>query len=213
VELCSIVVSGGSGTRIGGSVPKQLHRIGAHRILDWSVLAVARVCARVVVVAPEGLVDDHRPAVELTIPVEVVTGGPTRSASVRAGLSALERRHPTHVLIHDAARPAVPAAVVDRVVARLADGAAAVVPVIPVTDSLRYVEGGSVDRDALCAVQTPQGFTFELIRKAHRGDADASDDASLVDAMGVPVVHVEGDPHNVKVTVASDVALAGILLG
>ncbi len=204
-----IVVAGGIGSRLGDDAPKQFKSVGAKRVLDWSVEAIAAVCDAVVVVAHPDLLAGH----QSDLADVVVPGGVTRADSVRAGLAAAAEFEPSHVLIHDAARPAVPAALVSRVVSALKDGKEAVVPVIPVTDSLRHVEGGAVDRSQFRAVQTPQGFAFDLIRRAHDGGGDATDDASLVDALGAEVVHVEGDPKNIKVTVAADLALAEILLG
>lgn len=83
---------------------------------------------------------------------------------------------------------------------------------VPLTDSLRHVDGGAVDRDQFRAVQTPQGFSFALVRRAHQSEGESTDDASLVDAIGELVTHVDGDPQNIKVTVAADLALAEILL-
>lgn len=177
-------------------------------MLDWSIAAMQRVSTSVVVVLPEDLV-----AGPLGPGVDVVAGGTTRAESVRSGLDRARRQDPTHVLVHDAARPCVPASVVDRVVAALEAGHRAVVPVVPVTDTLRRVQGGTVDRSTLRAVQTPQGFEFDVIVRAHAAGTDATDDAGLVDALGVAVHHVEGDPANIKITVAADLSVAEILLG
>jgi 2-C-methyl-D-erythritol 4-phosphate cytidylyltransferase len=208
VKVVGIVVAGGAGSRFGRDRPKQLQSVGGKRILDWSVEAIAAVSDAVVVVAHPALLSDHQSASADV----VVPGGTTRADSVRAGLSAAAEFNPSHVLIHDAARPAVPATVVRGVVSALEQGNDAVVPVVPVTDSLRHVNGGAVDRNQFRAVQTPQGFEFNLIRRAHDGGADATDDASLVDAIDAPVFHVDGDPKNIKVTVTADLALAEILL-
>ncbi len=193
---------------MGGTVLKQFVTIAGRPMLEWSVAAVGRVSAAVIVVVPAGTAADvaRRPGVEVT------TGGTTRAASVRAGLDAARRHDPTHVLIHDAARPCVPADVVDRVVEAMTAGSLAVVPVVAVTDTLRWVDGGTFDRSQVCAVQTPQGFALDVIERAHASTTDATDDAGLVDALGLEVLHVAGDPTNIKVTVAADLALAEILL-
>jgi 2-C-methyl-D-erythritol 4-phosphate cytidylyltransferase len=183
--------------------------VAGKRILDWSVDAMAAGSDAVVVVAHSDLLDQHHSAGA----TQVVAGGATRAQSVRAGLTAAATYEPTHVLIHDAARPVVSTDVVHRVVQALVSGADAAVPVVPVTDSLRHVDGGAVDRAKFLAVQTPQGFSFAVISQAHSNGGDATDDASLVDAIGVPVEHVDGDPINIKVTVAADLAVAEILLG
>lgn len=208
MNIVAIVVAGGTGTRLGEPVPKQLLVVGGKRLIDWSVSAMARVADHVVVVAHPDLLEEHHSG-----DATVVAGGATRAESVRRGLEAATLKNPSHVLIHDAARPLVSDTVSGAVVNSLAAGNDAVIPVVPVTDSLRSVDGGSVDRSQFLAVQTPQGFSFDLIQRAHAAGADATDDASLVDALGVPVQHVDGDPQNIKVTVAADLALAEILLG
>lgn len=207
MELWAVVVAAGSGSRFGG--PKQLARLGGRSLIDWSVAAMSRVCDGVVVVGPDALGG----AADLGV-ADRVEGGATRSDSVRAGLRALNALAPSadHVLVHDAARPLVPAAVVDRVVAALVDGADAVVPVVAVTDTLRTVDGRAVDRDGYVAVQTPQGFRVAILAAAHAGGSVATDDATVVESMGHRVVHVEGDPINMKVTFPHDLVVAEQLL-
>ena len=146
----------------------------------------------------------------------VVSGGATRAASVRAGLAAVPSDAGV-IVVHDAARPlASPelfAAVVHAVRAVGIDGA---IPVVPVSDTLkRVVDGqvvGTVDRDGLLAVQTPQAFAAEALRAAHAGGGEATDDAGLLEVAGLAVVAVEGDPRNVKLTRSEDLALAEALL-
>ena len=208
MKIVAIVVAGGKGARLGDPLPKQLLEVAGKRLLDWSVAAMTAVAENVVVVAHPDLLEEHRSGTAVVVP-----GGATRADSVRAGLVAVAQYEPTHVLIHDAARPAVSAAVSGAVIKALAAGHQAAIPVVPVTDSLRHVDGGSVDRSQFLAVQTPQGFAFDLIERAHASGNDATDDASLVDALGETVIHVDGDPQNIKVTVAADLALAEILLG
>ncbi len=203
------MVAGGSGARFGAL--KQLQILGGRRVLDWSVDAIAPVVAGVVVVVPQDRWSDL--CVELAdLPVDaIVPGGATRSDSVRAGLAALGPEA-THVLVHDAARPLATPALAERVVDALAAGAAGVVPVVPVTDSLRTVEGEPVDRSRFVAVQTPQGFRLDDLREAHRSDQVATDDAALLDRLGLPVVHVDGETANLKITQPHDLRLAEALL-
>lgn len=199
-----VVVAGGSGRRFGAL--KQLEMLDDRRVLDRAVdvLAGAGVDG-VVLVVPTDLADRSDLPGDVT-----VSGGPTRSASVRAGLAVVPAGV-DRVLIHDGARPLASRELVGRVIAGL-DRAAAVVPVVPVTDSLRRVDGGAVDRSGFVAVQTPQGFDRAVLTRAHGAGADATDDASLVDALGESVLHVEGEATNIKITRPVDLAIAHVLL-
>ncbi|MDR2896780.1 MAG: 2-C-methyl-D-erythritol 4-phosphate cytidylyltransferase, partial [Propionibacteriaceae bacterium] len=143
--------------------------------------------------------------------VQVVTGGLLRQDSVRLGLASAPDA--TTVLVHDAARPLVPPFLVTMVLAAVRDGADVVVPVLPVTDSLRRLrrDGSSpVDRSDFVRVQTPQGFKADLLRQAHLaiGDREYSDDASLCESIGAHVQTVPGDPLAFKITEPLDLKLA-----
>ena len=205
MDLWGVVVAGGGGSRYGGL--KQFDLLAGRRVLDWSVAALRPVCRGVVVVVPVSALA----GLQLPPGLTGVAGGDTRSGSVRAGLDALPAAA-SHVLVHDAARPLVTAEVVARVRDALVAGAVAAVPVVPVTDSLRTVEGRPVDRGGLVAVQTPQGFRVDVLRAAHGEGDTATDDASLVDQLGLPVVHVQGDPANMKITDPQDLRIAEVLL-
>ncbi len=204
----AVVVAAGSGRRFGAA--KQYERLAGRRVLDWSLDAArgrgdeARAGV-VLVVAPELRVASE-PSADL-----VVAGGATRSASVRAGLAALPA-DATLVVVHDAARPVPVPGVWRRVLGALTQGADAAVPVVAVADTLRELSGITVDRDRFVAVQTPQGFRADLLRRAHAGEPEGSDDASLIDAIGARVVLVDGDPANIKVTTPVDLLLADLLL-
>jgi len=200
-----VIVAGGSGARYGRL--KQLEPLGGQRVLDWSVRALKPLCAGLVVVVPEQLVD----TVQIDGVDAVVAGGADRSASVRAGLDAVEAGA-THILVHDAARPLLTSALIERVITALADGADGAVPVVAISDSLRTVEGEPVDRSAYVAVQTPQGFTIKALRDAHDGGTSASDDATLVAAQGLVVRHVSGESSNLKITEPVDLEIAEALL-
>lgn len=202
-----MLVAAGSGRRFGRA--KQYEALGGRRVLDWSLTAcraalggersgVVLVVAAEHVAVPEPLAD------------VVVAGGATRSASVRAGLAAVPVGTEL-VVVHDAARPVPVPGVWQRVLGALAQGADAVVPVVAVTDTLRELGGVTVDRGRFVAVQTPQGFRTELLRRAHARGGEASDDASMVEAIGGRVVLVDGDPSNIKVTTPLDLCLAGVL--
>lgn len=200
-----VIVAGGTGARFGRL--KQLEKLGSRRVLDWSVEALRPVCHGIVVVLPEDLVVDT----DVVGVDAVVAGGVDRSASVRAGLAAVPDSA-THVLVHDAARPLASPALARRVLDALVDGAAGVVPVVPVQDSLRTIDGTPVDRSQYVAVQTPQGFDVGLLRQAHESGASATDDASLFADLGVVVCHVEGEATNLKITESHDLRIAEVLL-
>ena len=207
-DVWAVVVAAGSGQRFGG--PKQFEVLGDQRVLDRSVELCRRVCAGVVVVvspAAVGTANGSVPGAD-----SVVAGGATRSESVRRGLAALPQAA-TFVLVHDAARPLCPPDVARRVVAALRAGASAVVPVIPVTDTIRTTDGTVLDRDTLHAVQTPQGFRRTALEAAHASDAEATDDAGLMELVGAQVVTVAGDPINLKLTTPNDLIVARAVLG
>lgn len=203
MPVWSIVVAAGSGSRFGER--KQFLPLGARRVLDWSVEAASARSDGVVLVVPEDAAGHPEPGTD-----RVVVGGPTRSASVRAGLAAVPEDAEV-IVVHDAARPVPVPEVWERVLAAVAAGADAAVPGVPVTDTLRAVGGGTVDRALFVSVQTPQAFRAAALRAAHAGGAEGTDDASLVEAGGGRVVVVDGDPANIKITNRVDLALAELL--
>lgn len=210
-EVWAIVVAGGSGSRFGDSTPKQFLDLGGLRVIDWALAAAGAACDGVVVVLPP----DH---LRVTLPpgMTAVPGGGTRSESVRAGLAAVPGDAPV-IVVHDAARPLADPALFERVIAAVRDGADGAVPGIAVPDTVKRVDqsGGVVetlDRAALRAIQTPQAFAADVLRRAHAGGGDATDDAALVEAAGGRVVVVDGDPANLKVTGPDDLPRAEALL-
>ena len=216
------MVAAGSGSRLGASLPKALVPLDGISLVRRSVDNFARAgVQRIVVTIPSGLESAFATALEGTdIPVTCVVGGQRRQDSVRLALDALAGlEEQASVLVHDAARPLVPAMVVSRVVGALRDGALAVVPTLAVVDSIREVSGESsvvVDRARLRAVQTPQGFAFGTLRDAHvhvnAVGIDVTDDAAACEATGVNVVLVEGDRLCLKITEAIDLSLAEAML-
>lgn len=181
---------------------------GDETVFDLSVAeAVRHSDGIVVVVAADSPLLLGKPAAGVTF----VAGGDSRSASARNGLAAVPD-DTAIVLIHDAARPLADAGVYDRVIDAVRHGAAAVVPTIAVVDTIRSVDGGVVDREALRAVQTPQGFLASVLREAHATQAEATDDAALVEALGHEVVLVDGDVRNLKITRPADIAMARALI-
>jgi 2-C-methyl-D-erythritol 4-phosphate cytidylyltransferase len=207
----SIVVAGGSGRRFGQL--KQYALLGGRPVLHWAVAACRTCSAGVVLVVPDGD-GDH----ELHGADAVVTGGPTRAASVRRGLAAVPADAAV-IVVHDAARPLASPALFAAVVAVVTGGGAdGAVPGVPPSDTIKAVdESGRVtdtlDRTTLVAVQTPQAFRAVLLRQAHDAESTgATDDAMLVEALGGTVQVVPGEPGNLKITDPGDLGAAERLL-
>lgn len=210
----AIVVAAGAGLRAGQPVPKQFAPWRGKPVVRHSVeTLIAAGSAPVVVCIPEG--GESLAAAALDgLAVRLVTGAATRQGSVRAGLEAMADSAPERVLIHDAARPLIPSAVLGRLAAALGTAPGAT-PVLPVVDSLCHDAAGTMgapaDRAALRRVQTPQAFRYDAILAAHRawsGAAEAGDDAQVARAAGMTVALVEGDEALHKLTFASDFAAA-----
>ncbi len=199
-----IVVAAGSGRRFGGA--KQLGLVDDEMVVARSVRIAASVCDGVVLVlTPEIMQELHVIGAAVT-----TSGGATRSASVRQGLAHVPDDAQV-VLVHDAARPLASPDLFERVVDAVHHGAAAAVPAVAVVDTIRSVDGGVVERDRLRAVQTPQGFDADVLRAAHAGEPEGTDDAGLVEAAGHRVVLVEGEATNLKITSPHDLAVADLL--
>ena len=211
-----VVPAAGAGTRLGPGAPKALRLVAGEPLLVHAVRRL-RACpsvSSVVVAAPAGSVDDVAELLA-AFDVVVVAGGVERQDSVRLGVAALPPEVDL-VLVHDAARALVPVTVVEAVVEALRAGALAVVPVLPLADTVKRVAGDAVvetvPREELRAVQTPQGFVRPLIEEAHGSPSLVTDDASMVEALGVKVVTVPGSPEAFKVTTALDLLLAEAVL-
>lgn len=209
MQTAVIIVAAGAGLRAGGPLAKQWQPLAGRSLVQHCVdrFAAHPGVARIVVVVPPGSEAALWPRTD-AIEIGYVEGGATRQASVRAGLGLIEGTGLTHVLIHDAARPLVPAAVIDRVLAALAEGPAAA-PALEVVDALwRGTEGqvtGTQDRAGLWRAQTPQGFDLRAILDAHRRFAGvAADDVEIARAAGLPVRIVAGDEAAFKITHQDD---------
>jgi 2-C-methyl-D-erythritol 4-phosphate cytidylyltransferase len=217
----AVLVAAGRGERLGTGRPKAFAGLGGRPLLAESLerLDASQWVEAVVVVVPEGW---EEPAILLAEEIgagkvrAAVTGGETRADSVRAGIAEVPGDAAV-VLVHDAARPLLSEDVVERVVAALGDGWDGAVPGIPLADTLKRVEGRRVvetlDRSSLYAVQTPQAFVLETLRRALASDrTEMSDCAGFVEAAGGRVTVVEGDPRLVKVTTPADLELVETLL-
>lgn len=214
MSVAAIVAAAGSGSRLGATRPKALVTIGDRTLVEHAVATLrASGVETTVIAAPAELTGDVAALVPDAI---VVAGGAVRQTSVRLALAALPPEVDV-VLVHDAARAFVPVDVVRRVVAAVRNGSDVVVPVLPLTDTVKAVDANdvvlrTVDRSALRAVQTPQGFVRDVLERAHELDADVTDDASLAELLGAVVHVVEGSPEAFKVTTPHDVLVAEALL-
>jgi 2-C-methyl-D-erythritol 4-phosphate cytidylyltransferase len=212
-QVWSVVVAGGSGQRFGRL--KQFALLAERPVVEWAVAACRASSSGVVLVVPPGASAPHAYGADM-----VVEGGGTRTESVCRGVAAVP---PTAevIVVHDAARPLASEdlfrAVISAVTAGGAGGAGGAVPGIPVSDTIKVVDGSqrvtaTLDRAALVAVQTPQAFDADLLRRAHAAGTEATDDAALVEALGATVRVVPGDPRNLKITTPADLVTAEHLL-
>ncbi|MFF3565163.1 2-C-methyl-D-erythritol 4-phosphate cytidylyltransferase [Streptomyces sp. NPDC002574] len=225
LTTAAVIPAAGRGVRLGPGAPKALRTLGGVPILVHAVRAMtrARAVSLVVVVAPadgvaevRALLDSH--GLPEAKDIRIVPGGDTRQESVRLGLAALPDEVDV-VLVHDAARPLVPVDMVEAVAAAVRDGAAAVVPGLPLADTVKQIEPdtgavvGTPERALLRAVQTPQGFDRVTLAKAHATvTGEVTDDASMVERLGVPVLVVPGHEEAFKVTRPLDLVLAEAVL-
>lgn len=220
-----VIVAAGRGERAGSHEegPKQYRLIGGKPVITHTLenfMTWEHAAHIVVVIHPDddALVAKAFRQVLSAKPIEAVHGGATRQQSVLAGLRHLKNKGITHVLIHDAVRPFFDHQLLDRIADSLAGGAPAVLPAMPVADTLKRADGTgtvleTVSREHLFAAQTPQSFVYDTILSAHEkaseiGRTDFTDDASIAEWAGIPVTIVEGAADNVKLTVKRDIALA-----
>ena len=217
-----LVPAAGRGERLGPGAPKALRLLGGVPMLVHAVraLAASRAVDIVVVAAPEGDVDEVSAMLANQVDsaeVIIVSGGDTRQGSVARALIALPDDVDV-VLVHDAARPLVPAELVSAVVASVRGGHVAVVPGLAVVDTIKRVDqsedvADTIDRSTLRAIQTPQGFTRTVLQQAHAlADDDATDDAGLVERLGMPVPVIPGHEEAFKVTRPFDILVAEAVL-
>jgi 2-C-methyl-D-erythritol 4-phosphate cytidylyltransferase/2-C-methyl-D-erythritol 2,4-cyclodiphosphate synthase len=219
-RIALLIVAAGSGSRFGDKLPKQYLPLRGVPLLRRSIDAFihrADIAATQIVIGSEHGDLFHR-AIEGLKLLPPVAGADTRSHSVFHGLQALTVQKPDFVLIHDAARPLVSRALIDRVIASLEDGADAAIPLLPVADTLktRNEDGWkTVPRDGLLRAQTPQGFRFDAILAAHRkfGHESVTDDMAMAELAGLQIEAVAGEERNLKITTKDDMAFAEKLLG
>ncbi len=219
MQRTTIIVAGGSGKRMGSAVPKQFLMLQGKPVLCHTIEAFHRFDAdmQLIVVLPKEQMDAWAALCSehgFTISHTVVAGGAERFHSVREGLNAV--KHIGLVAVHDGVRPLVSVELIARCFAAAEEHGAAI-PVVPVSSSVRELEDGgshAVDRSRLRMVQTPQCFRVELLRKAFELPYDPAftDEATLVERMGLAVHLVEGEERNIKVTTPLDLRVAEVLL-
>jgi len=217
-RLAILIMAAGQGMRAGGAIPKQYAPLLGRPMLRRAVEAFAAwpdaILQVMIGAGQEELYREATAGLALRPPAH---GGLTRQESVHVGLEGLESAAPDFVLIHDAARPLVSRKLVESVIAALDAGAEAAVPLLPVADTLRKLDNGewiTVPRAGLLRAQTPQGFRFAEILRAHREhfDEDVTDDMALAELAGLSIVVTPGEESNMKVTNAEDFATAEMLL-
>jgi 2-C-methyl-D-erythritol 4-phosphate cytidylyltransferase len=205
VQVWAIVVAGGSGQRFGQH--KQFAKLADRTVAEWAVTACRPSASGVILVVPSGFENEGDMGAD-----QVVVGGATRAESVRRALTVVPDDVDV-IVVHDAARPLATPALFDAVIAAVRDDdAPAAICAVPVSDTIKRVEGDTVaatlDRRELVAVQTPQAFRADTLREAHASGAEATDDAALVEALGATVRVVPGDPNNFKITTPADLRAA-----
>ena len=214
-QCAAIIAAAGSGERFGATLPKALITLGNRTLIEHAVAALAPIASEIVICAPAGYEKQIQELVGADI--TVVTGGITRSDSVRAGITALTGKN-KYVLVHDAARALASTQLAKNVLAALEKGEVAVIPGLELIDTVKSVDAGghvtsTPDRASLRRVQTPQGFDLEILKKAHSSGANATDDGALVEAIGHKVLIINGEERALKITTPADLATALSTLG
>jgi 2-C-methyl-D-erythritol 4-phosphate cytidylyltransferase/2-C-methyl-D-erythritol 2,4-cyclodiphosphate synthase len=213
-KTAAIIAGAGSGHRLGADLPKALVKLLDKTLVEHAVAALAPVAQVIIVTAPAGFEDKFKEL--LGDQVTVITGGVLRSDSIRIALAKI----PTdfeYVLVHDAARAIASTELAKNIVAELAKGEQAVIPALDVVDTIKEVDASGYvrstpDRSTLRAVQTPQGFVKSVLAHAHSSAEDATDDAALVEAIGIKVKVIAGEERALKITTKFDLKRAAQIL-
>lgn len=213
-KSAAIIAGAGMGHRLGADIPKALIQIQGITLLERAFISLSKVVDEIVITAPAGYEEQFKAIVGQS--AQVITGGVLRSDSIRVALKALSPSVES-VLIHDAARALASSALAARVLAELRSGQSAVIPVMKVIDTIKEIDRdgfvrATPDRSSLVAAQTPQGFNRQVLERAHSASDDATDDAALVEAIGVKVKTIEGEASAFKITTKEDIGQALLLL-
>ena len=210
-DLVAVIIpAGGSGERLGAKIPKALVQLAGKTLIEHAVANMAPIANQIIVAAPAGFEEQFKDL--LGSEVTVVTGGLTRTLSVKKALALVEKEN-EYILVHDAARSLASTDLAMRVIDSLRAGEKAVIPGMPVSDTIKRVDGDNYvtktpTRSKLRSIQTPQGFTRKLLIKAHTSADDATDDAALVEDRGVDVKVILGEERAMKITTMNDLAIA-----
>jgi 2-C-methyl-D-erythritol 4-phosphate cytidylyltransferase/2-C-methyl-D-erythritol 2,4-cyclodiphosphate synthase len=210
----AIIAGAGMGHRLGADIPKALIQIDGVTLIERAFAALSPVVDEIVITAPAGYEDQFRAIVGDS--ATVITGGVLRSDSVNMALKSLSPST-KYVLVHDAARALATSELAQRVLHGLTSGESAVIPALSVVDTIKEVDRdgyvrSTPDRSILRAVQTPQGFSVDVLKRAHEASEDATDDAALVEALGVKVKTIPGEARAMKITNPEDIAMAVTLV-
>ncbi len=214
--VSAIIAAAGNGERFGANTPKAFIQLGNRTLLEHAVAALAGVVDEIIVIAPAGYEEQARTL--LGDGVIVVTGGATRSESVRAGLAAVNENS-EFVLVHDAARALASSELAAKVIhALINESEVCVIPALAQTDTVKYINSdgyvsSTPTRENLVRVQTPQGFSTSVLKAAHAQNGEATDDAALVERGGAKVRIIDGEECALKITTAADLACAMQFLG
>ena len=208
MSISAIIAAAGSGERFGAGIPKALIQLVDRTLLEHAVSSLAPVVDQIIVTAPAGF--EKQISEIVGDGITVVTGGATRSASVRSGLAVATGEY---LLVHDAARALASSELASRVIAELKSGQIAVVPAIAVVDTIKVVNvqgfvESTPDRATLVRIQTPQGFNTAALRDAHASQSEASDDAALIEVNGGKVKVIVGEERALKITTPADLNTA-----
>jgi 2-C-methyl-D-erythritol 4-phosphate cytidylyltransferase/2-C-methyl-D-erythritol 2,4-cyclodiphosphate synthase len=209
-KTAAIIAAAGMGHRLGANLPKSLVKLIDKTLLEHAVANLAPVAQLLIVTAPAGYEKEYKKL--LGEEVEVITGGVLRSDSIRIAIAKIPNNY-EYVLVHDAARALASTRLASEVINQLIRGQQAVIPTLEVIDTIKEVDNqgyvrNTLNRDSLKIVQTPQGFNRSVLERAHQASEDATDDAALVEALGIKVKTIAGEDQAFKITTKGDIKTA-----
>ena len=213
-KTAAIIAAAGAGNRLAANLPKALVKLVDKTLVEHAVAALSPVAELIIITAPAGYEDQFSNL--LGDQVKVITGGVLRSDSIRIALRDIPENY-EYVLVHDGARALATTDLAQSVVAQLVKGEQAVIPALDVIDTIKEIDSNNyvrntLNRSSLRAVQTPQGFSRSVLARAHQASEDATDDAALVEALGIAVKVIPGEFRALKITTKSDLITATQIL-